>query len=78
MNPFINLKKSSQYGGIDEHLVNINHIVRIAKAAGGSQVFTVAGSFFCDESQADIAMLMMPLFGQDMRAFSDNWPGNTL
>ncbi|GAB3511079.1 hypothetical protein GCM10028809_55690 [Spirosoma gilvum] len=62
MSPFIKLRRSSQYGGIDNYLVNVNHIVRIAKSTGGSQVFTVQGDFFCDENPTQILVMIEGVF----------------
>ncbi|QDK81652.1 hypothetical protein EXU85_24790 [Spirosoma sp. KCTC 42546] len=62
MNPFINLKRSSQYGGVEEYVVNVNHIVRIAKSVTGSQVFTLAGEFFCDENPSQITIMIKRAF----------------
>lgn len=62
MNPFINLKRSSQYGGVDEYVVNVNHIVRIVKSVAGSQVFTLAGEFFCDENPSQISQMIKRTF----------------
>lgn len=58
MNPFINLKRSSQYGGVDTYYVNVHHIVRVLKSPSGSQVYTIGGDFYCDEKPDVIARLI--------------------
>ncbi|MVM34691.1 hypothetical protein GO755_31980 [Spirosoma sp. HMF4905] len=74
MNPFINLKRSSQYGGVEEYVVNVNHIVRIVKSVTGSQVFTLAGEFFCDENPSQITVMIKRAFDLIRGVSSDTQP----
>lgn len=66
MNPFIRLKKASQYGsgGDDSYIVNVHHIVRIAKSGEGSKVYTTDGEFYCDESPGQLSTLIDQVFGE--------------